>query len=251
MPSKNIKAVLSIVNHNHDKLICELIDEILDNRLIQDSQITYQIVITNNIPSNINFEMKYGPQVKVIDNLLQRGFGTNHNICFQLYPSDVFIISNPDILPFSGSLHKAVMIAYNRKALVSPFLQEEGLTFFPGRKVATLRVLLFRFFKLFLQKERHVSTGYHESKFDWIAGVFLIVDSSKYRAIGGFDESLFMYYEDADFSRRLRINGTDLIAAEDLIITHLVGRSSKKNFGLLMSHVINAIRVSFFRRWKG
>lgn len=251
MLKKKLNVVFSIVNHSHDRLICDLLDALVGNRLINDDQVTYKIVVTNNTPSTIDFEKEYGPMVKVIDNLCQRGFGTNHNLCFQLYQSDVFVISNPDILPLSGSFKKAVFIANERKALVSPFLKEEGLTFFPGRKKASLRVLCYRFFKLFIQKQRHLITGYHESDFDWIAGVCLIVDSSRFKSIGGFDESLFMYYEDADLCRRLRLFGADLLAVEDMIVTHLVGRGSGKNVKLLLFHVINAIRVNFFRRWKG
>lgn len=250
MLQRKINVVFSIVNHNHDKLICDLLEALIGNGHMHHDQITYKIVVTNNTPSTIDFEKQYGPIVTVIDNLCQRGFGANHNLCFQLYRSDVFIISNPDILPFSGSFNEAVLLAHKRKALVSPFLLEEGLTFFPGRKKANLRVLCYRFFKLFMQKKRHLSTGYNESDFDWIAGVCLIVNSSSFKSIGGFDESLFMYYEDADLSRRLRLNGTALLAVDDMIVTHLVGRSSGKNRKLLVSHVANAIRVNFFRRWK-
>lgn len=250
MSQNKINVVFSIVNHNHDTLICNLLDSLIRNQLIDDRRFTYKIVITNNIPSKIDFQKKYSPMVTVIDNLCQRGFGANHNLCFQLYQSDVFIIANPDILPFSGSFNKAVLIAHERKALVSPFLKEEGLTFFPGRKKANLRVLCFRFFKLFIQKNRHLNTGYHETDFDWIAGVCLIVDSLKFKSIGGFDESLFMYYEDADLCRRLRLKGTELLAVDDMIVSHLVGRGSGKNLRLLIFHVINAIRINFFRNWK-
>lgn len=41
----------------------------------------------------------------------------------------------------------------------------------------------------------------------WLSGACLLVRADAYRAIGGFDESFFMYFEDVDFGRRIGLAG--------------------------------------------
>ena len=73
--------------------------------------------------------------------------------------------------------------------------------------------------------------------------------SEIYRKLEGFDETIFMYYEDADLSRRLVLNKKSLGSSNLLTLKHIGNRSSHKNFRLLISHIFSAIRINFFRKW--
>jgi GT2 family glycosyltransferase len=37
---------------------------------------------------------------------------------------------------------------------------------------------------------------------DWVAGMFLLIRTEAFRALGGFDEGFHLYYEDVDFCAR-------------------------------------------------
>lgn len=58
------------------------------------------------------------------------------------------------------------------------------------------------------------------------AGVFLIRRTT-FRALGGFDENIFMYFEDDDFSLRLLAAGHTILHVNDALAVHIVGASSR------------------------
>jgi N-acetylglucosaminyl-diphospho-decaprenol L-rhamnosyltransferase len=62
---------------------------------------------------------------------------------------------------------------------------------------------------------------------DWVTGAFMMTRADVFRALGGFDERFFMYWEDSDLClRALRAGWTTMYepAAE---VMHLTGRSSQ------------------------
>lgn len=59
---------------------------------------------------------------------------------------------------------------------------------------------------------RH-STG-SGGEVQWLDGACLMVDSAAFRAVGGFDEDFFLYWEDVDISARLRHRGTIAVVPE-------------------------------------
>lgn len=246
-----LKTILSIVNHNNDNQIADFLIS-LEKHIeeLSNDNIDLQIVVTNNTSSDFDFSNVSCQKTDIINNLYPRGFGANHNTAFQTYQSDVFIIANPDINIISGQLFTMVTKAYEQKSLISPLLQEDNINFFPGRQRASISTLLYRFYKLFIQNYLHIQEGYCDTDYDWVVGVFFVICSTSFRRVNGFDESLFMYYEDADLCRRLRLNDVDLMIDENMLIKHYVGRGSKKGFMLLWHHIKNAIKVNFFSKWK-
>lgn len=60
----------------------------------------------------------------------------------------------------------------------------------------------------------------------WYSGACLMVRRAAYEAVGGFDESIFLYFEDVDLCRRLRHRGWRLAQAPDATVFHVKGGSS-------------------------
>ena len=79
-------------------------------------------------------------------------------------------------------------------------VSDDSLRYFPD---------LSSLVKLFIKKP--VADKYNKEELndasivDWAAGSFLIVKSSLYQALSGFDERYFMYYEDVDFCFRAKV----------------------------------------------
>ena len=94
---------------------------------------------------------------------------------------------------------------------------------------------------------------------DWVAGTCLLARSDAMRAVGGWDEGFFMYFEDADLCRRLRAHGWEVWYDPRVHTTHSGGQADygdvrrrqvyyrsllhyyRKHFGLLAWAVLGTV----------
>jgi hypothetical protein len=60
---------------------------------------------------------------------------------------------------------------------------------------------------------------------DWLHTAAAVVPMSVVRAIGGFDERFFLFAEDADFCRRIRVTGKRVVIAPSVRVSHVGGAS--------------------------
>ena len=74
---------------------------------------------------------------------------------------------------------------------------------------------------------------------DWVSGAVMIIRREAFDAIGGFDAGFFLYWEDADFCRRLGHAGWQVMYVPELTVRHAGGRSSR--------HAADASLVAFHR----
>jgi GT2 family glycosyltransferase len=63
---------------------------------------------------------------------------------------------------------------------------------------------------------------------DWVSGACMMVRSRAFDEVGGMDERFFLYWEDADLCRRLKLHGWSTIYNPTVGVTHLTGRSSAR-----------------------
>jgi GT2 family glycosyltransferase len=61
---------------------------------------------------------------------------------------------------------------------------------------------------------------------DWLSGACLLVRRDAFEAVGGFDESFFLYCEDTDLCRRLRSAGHTILFEPGATVRHAGGSSS-------------------------
>lgn len=61
----------------------------------------------------------------------------------------------------------------------------------------------------------------------WFAtGAVWLVRAAAWRALGGFDENIFLYHEDLDFCRRVRARGDIIVVVPEARGMHLISRST-------------------------
>lgn len=82
---------------------------------------------------------------------------------------------------------------------------------------------------------------------DWISGACLMTRRDVFNRIGGFDEKFFLYWEDADFCRRVAGAGFRRMYVPSFSVRHVGGRSAEHALAL----AIRAFHRSAFRMyWK-
>lgn len=61
---------------------------------------------------------------------------------------------------------------------------------------------------------------------DWISGACMLIPRTLYTQVGGFDETFFLYIEDADLCRRLRKLGYRIVLDRRALVHHHLGEST-------------------------
>jgi GT2 family glycosyltransferase len=72
------------------------------------------------------------------------------------------------------------------------------------------------------------SDGISPMEVDWVSGACMIVRRRAIQDVGLMDERFFMYWEDADWCRRMRESGWKVVYLPQASIVHFVGGSSEK-----------------------
>ena len=62
---------------------------------------------------------------------------------------------------------------------------------------------------------------------DWLSGACMLARRTALEQVGGFDERFFLYWEDADLCRRLRLHGHHVRYVPSATAIHRVGQSSR------------------------
>jgi GT2 family glycosyltransferase len=228
--------VISIVSHNQQALCGRLLRSI-DN-YAQSNMHELTIVVTENTLSE-NHVKSERYRTYSICNLRPKGFGANHNAAFERFEGDVFFIVNPDII-LNDYLDLDLIVEQlirDRIDISSPqIVGVSGAVEDYKRADLTFTNLLKR--KFFRN---------NVEKFDWLAGMFLIVNSTSFRKLQGFDTDFFMYVEDCDLSMRARKVGMKIVDIEGFSVVHDARRASTKSFKHFRWHMTSLLRYWFLK----
>jgi N-acetylglucosaminyl-diphospho-decaprenol L-rhamnosyltransferase len=80
-------------------------------------------------------------------------------------------------------------------------------------------------------------------KVDWVSGTAMLLRRTAFDAVGGFDESYFMYVEDVDLCWRMRKREWFVAVAEKALVTHHIGGSSEQRpLRMIVAHHRSLLR---------
>jgi GT2 family glycosyltransferase len=156
------------------------------------------------------------PQVTVIDNAQNRGFGQANNQALPHCRGRYIIFLNPDTAIAKNTLQKAFL-----------YMDKNPSTGLAGAKILNPDGSL----------QPSVSYRYPGEKFAGselqglagsiacVMGAFMIARRELIDELGGFDEDFFLYGEDQDLAWRIREKGFSIGYIEDAIVFHWGGQS--------------------------
>lgn len=242
MCSKSKKVVISIVSHSQT----ELVDVLLNDLARQDLPADFLVIVRHNvkaepcdIPANLN--------VLEVCNEAPLGFGANHNLNSRIANSAVFVILNPDIRILADGLVKALVSACMREfVMLAPRILGDD-----GREEQNLRPALTPMQLAVKNLLFWVGFQQNQSRWFWIAGMFIVVRTDHFRRLNGFDEKFFMYVEDADLCLRSALVGERPVRLMSHAVVHNARRDSRKLGRLMISHlwslILFFVSKSFFK----
>ena len=161
----------------------------------------------------------YKPNIKIVEQRANLGYGRANNSGSTIARGEYLLILNPDNTLPPDSLEKMLgfLKEHDDVGIVGPALVYEGGAIRPSaREFPTIRDLLRkRIFPSAWQKrfdERHRHFSVQETiDVDWMVGACLLMRTDLFRALKGFDERFFLFFEDMDLCRRTKLMGKRVV----------------------------------------
>ena len=109
---------------------------------------------------------------------------------------------------------------YNKLGAVQPVI----MNFYQNKKVWNAGGNLNKFFGYtsVIKKPKYINR-----KIDWITGCCILIKTEVIKKVGLLDENFFAYYEDVDWSIRIKKAGYDLAVVKSSLIYHHGSKASK------------------------
>lgn len=196
------------------------------------------IVIDNNI-NDPSLTKSYAEKNSI---LLVRsennGFGSGCNLGATLASGDVLLFLNPDTRLLSP-LDPIILRLYKNEHVIASIANkindEHAVSY--GNLPSVLRALfdlglkklMFKEFydkKLASTKIEPLTSVKVLTQNEYLSGAFLIMKKDTFLLLGGFDQSFFLYYEDADLCKRAHALDIPLILDASVSYEHAIGGSS-------------------------
>lgn len=206
-----------------------------------------EVVVVDNNSSDGSVEMvrsKY-PWVTLLANKANVGYGAAANQAIANSTARYVVLLNSDTRLQPGSL-KALshyLDQHPRAAIVGPRLEGSDGTLqascypFPTPldtflENSTCAVFFGRLIRRYVPGIRGLywRTWSHDSPriVPWLKGAALAIRREAFNAVGGFDESFFLYFEDADLCCRMKNAGWQVHFAPVTTVVHVGGASTEQ-----------------------
>ena len=252
---EKVKVSICVVTHNNENEIKSLLDSIFYNT----KGVSFKAYLVDNNSSDRTLEIvksKYD-NIKIIENDNNNGFGYAHNKVLDFINSDYHLIINPDISFKTDVISDLCNFMDNNDdvAIVTPkVLHQSGEEQHLPKRDPKLKYLIGGKFERFSNYFSNLRAEYtmknvkisKPTAIEFCTGCFMMIRSDIFKKLNGFDDSFFMYFEDADLSRRARRYGK-VIFNPDFKVIHLWERASSKKLKFLFIHISSMIK--YFKKW--
>lgn len=216
-----------------------------------DTDLNIRLYLIDNSPKDdLGKHFINNNRIEYIFNDANLGFGKAHNIIL-LKSSNIskyHLVLNPDVY-FEGAILKNLFQFMERNKTVGHLMPK---VLYPDGSVQYLCKLLPRPLDLISRLAIPFDTRW-KKKFDlrffdydkeinipFLSGCFMFLRSDIINEVGGFDENFFMYYEDADLTRRIHANYKTWFYPH-AVIWHEFNKESFRNIKLMLIQIKSAI----------
>jgi O-antigen biosynthesis protein len=225
-----------------------------------------EIFVVDNASDDGSVEMMHAdfPEVHLIENTTNAGFAKANNQALEQCTGRYLLLLNPDTLIQEDTVRTLIRFFEKHPdagmagcKILNPdgTLQLPCRRSFPTPWVAFTKVsglsALFPKSKLFAKYNLTYLDPDGTYEVDAISGSFMMLRRSVYEAIGGLDETFFMYGEDLDWCYRVQKSGWKLYYVPETKIIHYKGESTKRSSIDEVKVFYNAMRLFVHKHHTG
>jgi N-acetylglucosaminyl-diphospho-decaprenol L-rhamnosyltransferase len=157
---------------------------------------------------------------RVIRNRLNEGFGRANNIGARTVESPLVLICNPDVRVEPGAVAELLAASqrYPDAGFFAPrIIEPSGRVFFQPRSLIA---------PYLTNPSGPLVLPEGDACVPFASGACFLIRRDLFLRLGGFDERIFLFYEDDDLCRRVADSGAALIYVPAAVVRHGRGRSS-------------------------
>ncbi len=255
------KIYIIILNYNGCKNTVECINSLKKVRTPQGFEIVPIIVDNASHDNSVDTFKKDFPDIILIENKINLGYsgGNNTGISYALAndASHIIVLNNDTILERSFVLELIEALRFYKADVACPKIYfEKGFEYHKDRyqKKDLGKVFWFAGAEMdwgnIIGHHRgvdEVDSGQYDKKvdIDFITGACFIGTREVFESVGGFNDSYFLYYEDADLSVRIKEKGYKIILAPKSVVYHKNAGSTGGSGSTLQDYFITRNRLVF------
>ena len=230
-----IQVSIIIVNYNCEEHTCNCIDSIYKHV----TNLNFEIIVVDNASSTVNILLERYPEIKLIVNKENLGFGSANNIGVRQASGNYIFFLNPDTILLNDAVSLFYEFLKNKSNDVAccggNLVNADGS---PNISYGNFPSVLQQFsdigFRIFYKRfySENLSLGQYcyfrnIKKVSYLSGSAFFIKKQLFESIGGFDEHFFMYYEETDLFLRLEKAGYKSYILPDVKIIHLESVTTK------------------------
>ncbi|MCB9202270.1 MAG: glycosyltransferase family 2 protein [Flavobacteriales bacterium] len=236
-----IKLSIVIVNYNGKKYLKPCIESIHNNCL----GLLYEIIVVDNASTDgsIKYLKKEFPEVVLLENYENIGFGKANNLGVQASKYDTILLLNNDTILIDklsnkllNLLNQDIVGCVGVKMLDSKKNYLVATGYFPS----FCRLVKLSFLNKNLKNEKN-TVGV-----DWVSGSFMLLKKNIFNKIKGFDSDYFMYVEDVDLCMKIHKLGLQCLYFPDVKYIHFVGYDQSRD-----DLILNGFKRFVKKHYKG
>jgi GT2 family glycosyltransferase len=237
-----------IINYHSSEYTIKCINSIIE----ETKKIDFEIIVVDN-NSNIkdlenleNFTSKQN--IKLVKSKINLGFGSGNMFGAQFATGDYLAFLNNDAILTDNSL-----------GILFKFLKENKNIGLVGPNQITENNIVFKQSYSHYNSVHNIpfteknSTKYYTKlygeekikkpfKVDLVSGAFMFFKTEAFSKINGFDQNIFLFYEEIDVSTRLSKKGYETYFFPETTFTHYQGKSSG-NTDLKIEYLVSYLYV--------
>jgi len=201
----------------------------IDESFFENLKSFKTIVVDNGRNQPILDKIKNYKNIKIISKNKNLGYGSAVNFAFENISTNFFLILNPDINIDENSianLHN-ILSEHSDCGIVAPisYPDEDFYGAFPERNLKNLTLLNA------LKSRDLLSNPKIEGEMCVdVAKWALMIKSKQFEKVGGFNEKLFLFWEEIDLCRKFRSKKLSVIITPKSKAEHKQNKSSDSNF---------------------
>ena len=201
----------------------------IDESFFENLKSFKTIVVDNGKNEEILGKIKTYKNIKIISKNKNLGYGSAVNFAFESIASKFFLILNPDINIDENSINNLhyILSEQDNCGIVAPIIypDEDFYGAFPEKNLKKLTLInALKSRDLLLKSEIEGEICVDVVK--WA----LLINAKKFKEVGGFNEKLFLFWEEIDLCRRFRLNKLSVIITPKSKAEHKQDKSSGYNF---------------------